>query len=170
MNSQDLKFANFFQRFAARLIDVIIVSILVWPLSHFLSDKEPSAYNYENYKGMKSVIGILLFYLLYYPILEGSGGTLGKQILSIKSVSADTLKPISFGQSYKRSLLLSWPIFISFIVGFFAMDSGFYPEKTIMFLIGVFVLFGIVGPLAVLWSKHKQGWHDVWANTYVVRS
>ena len=169
MTNQNLKFASFSQRLIAKLIDIIIIGLVAWPFSGLAIDKEQSVYTYENYTGIQLAFGYLIFYVLYYPICEAIGGTLGKRALSIKAVSIDTLKSVSIKQSYKRGFFLSWPLWtlvLVFIIGDF---SGFLPEKSIMFLSIMFFLFAIVGPFAVLWTKTKQGWHDTWTKTYVIQ-
>lgn len=163
MPSQELKFATFFDRLIARLIDVTIVFSISWMIYSSKSNTSN-----EFYQNPTSSYGSFFFFLFYYPILEATGGTIGKRLLSIRSVSSKTLKTISIGQAYKRSLFLSWPIWVMAGVLILGVNGGYTPVNTTIFLSALFVIFGIVGPLAVLWSAKKQGWHDSWANTYVI--
>jgi hypothetical protein len=91
--------------------------------------------------------------------------------MNLKSISSKSFKNISLKQSYKRSLFFIWPFFIGpFVLIFISFDiisEKIYLASSI-FVGLVITLSGIIGPLAMLWSKQKQGLHDQWSNTYVV--
>lgn len=82
----------------------------------------------------------LLCYIMYCTIMECSAnqGTFGKQLFRIVVVTRDGHR-LNFGESLKRNLSK----FISTLV------------------------FGL-GFIWILFTKKKQGWHDLIANTYVV--
>jgi uncharacterized RDD family membrane protein YckC len=167
MITEEINYADFSQRFFARLIDAALVTLATWGFVDTFIHSNHMTY-YPNSNHTLKVFGCVLFYLFYYPILESSGGTVGKRILSIQSVCATTLKPISIGQAYKRSLFISWPLWIMVIISIVSSNLDFYAGMTSYFLTAMLLLFGIGSPLAILWTKYRQGWHDSWANTFVI--
>jgi len=82
--------AGFWRRFAASVIDGIIVAIPIVVLSLLL-------------KGVGYAIGLLLS-VAYFTYLEGgpTGQTLGKRVLAIRVVSFDTGGPIGYARAFIR--------------------------------------------------------------------
>lgn len=162
--SDENRFASFGQRLLARLLDVVIVTVIpaIAIASLFFDDSQSLSQN------PLSGILFLVFWLLYYPLMECSGGTLGKRIVGIQSISLKTRKPIGIGKAYKRSLIQVWPLLLMGIA--FAMSFEYQIEmrSTITFLLVCYILFALT-PLAMLWTKDKQGYHDLWTGTHVIR-
>lgn len=170
MEIHDIKFASFWKRLIARIIDTLINTLLVIILSKIIIIPADG----------KKVLALFLFlfYLFYYPIMEANGVTIGKRIMNIKSVSSKSLLNISLKQAYKRSLFFIWSflvlIFLGVIFGVLNRISDINANNDlitlaiIIFLVLIFLLSSILGPLALLWSKKKQGWHDQWSDTYVI--
>jgi len=171
MDSQDIRLARFWQRAVARLIDDFIVALSVSLLIAILMPDNSEVYMREFYRNTVVFVAIVIFYLLYYPILVPMGGTIGQRILSIRAVSGNDFGNISFAQSYKRSLYLSWPFFAAIpvsILGNIINLSGQHIVLIVSILLIAFFVISTIGPLAALWSRTNQGWHDSRTNTYVV--
>ncbi len=98
--------AGFWRRFAAALIDVIILGIVVVILAVLL-------------KGVGEALGILIT-IAYYTYFEGGprGQTPGKSALGIRVISFDTGGPIGYGRAFIRyigSLVSSLVIYIGYL-------------------------------------------------------
>ncbi|MFN9113820.1 MAG: RDD family protein [Bacteroidota bacterium] len=175
MEISSIQFATFWQRFAARIIDGLVLSVLSMAFYYMAGFDEGVSYDVQTnrYNRMQifiSVSNFLLFYVLYYPFFEANGGTIGKRVFSIAPVAVDSMKTISLGQAYKRSLALIWPVFALIAVLLYASYANHFLESTFNFVMVMWIVFGAVGPLAMIWSSRKQGWHDAWADTVVVKS
>jgi uncharacterized RDD family membrane protein YckC len=141
-----MAFAGFWIRFAALLLDGLIVSIPTAMLSAMLggggafsvgSGARPGASFGANIAS--TVVGVL-----YYGLLEGgpTGQTLGKRICSIRVVDATTGLP---GIGYPRGIgryFARWLSSIPLGLGYFWM----------------------------LWDDKNQTWHDKLARTLVVKT
>ncbi len=162
--STEKRFASFGQRLLARLIDVVIVTVIpaITIASLFFDDSQSLSQN------PLGGILFLVFWLLYYPIMECSGGTIGKRIVGIQSISLQTGKPIGIGMAYLRSLIQIWPILLMGIAFAVSFNYRIEMHSTTTFLMVCFILFANT-PLAMLWTKEKQGYHDLWTGTHVVR-
>ena len=159
-------FAGFEQRLSARLIDSVIVTTAVFLGTTIYNMNETEKYQIVNEE--LSGICFLLFYFIYYPLLEGSGGTYGKRLLKIQPVSSKNFEKISTLTAYKRSLFLTWPVLLYIIISALFYDFEIQLNLTNQFLIFLVIMFSIVAPAAVGWSKTKQGWHDAWSDTVVI--
>ena len=126
--------AGFWKRFAAALIDGILVGIVSGILGAAFGSNitEPS----PERSGLQLLIGIA-----YYVYFHGSpsGQTIGKKLLSIRVVGADTGGPIGYGAAALR--------YVGSILS--AIPCG-------------------LGYLWMLWDSNKQTWHDKIASTVVV--
>lgn len=175
MENTSVQFASFWQRLAARIIDGLVLSVLSTVL-FFMSRTDASVpYGeqesvYTKLEVFVSISNFLLFYLLYYPFFEVNGGTIGKRVLSIATVSMATMQTISLGQAYKRSFVLIWPVFALVALMYLSSSLHNYFERTSNFLIAMLFVFAVVGPLAMIWSSRNQGWHDAWTGTLVIKS
>lgn len=166
---EKMKSATFGQRLMARLIDMILIYAVCYLFGTFLD--EGIAGDIENPAG---VLLFPIFYLFYYPILEKKGGTFGKQMVDIKTLKNDSLENITYGQAYYRSLILFCPLwFVVFILILVEIMGKNMRDPIITSMMMVFVLLSMVSliipPMAVLWTKRQQGYHDIWAKTRVVK-
>ncbi len=178
MEQPSLQYANFFQRAAARIIDVIVVLILgVFFIISFFDSQN---------MGFQGVPGIsfLIFHLFYYPILESKGGTVGKGFMKIKTINNNNNGNISLVNAYKRSILNNIPILVCliFIVFHIINDiqilfdeaSNIAFSKLVIDYLDFFVPFGIIyiiiDILYFIGNKSGQTLHDLWTNTIVVQS
>lgn len=166
---EKIKSATFGQRFVARLIDMVLIYAVSYLFGIILD--EGIAGDIENPAG---VLLFPIFYLLYYPILERKGGTFGKQMAEIKTLQNDSLENITYGQAYYRSFILSCPLwFVVFILILVEIMHKNMGDPTISLLVMIFVILSmvtlIIPPMAVLWTKQQQGYHDIWTKTRVVK-
>ncbi|MCK5918667.1 MAG: RDD family protein [Cocleimonas sp.] len=138
------RYAGFWARVAASLIDTFIWLIISLPLlyliygdSYFIPD--------ANAPFLSGVADAMINWILPIFIIIGfwtlKQGTPGKILLKMKIVDAKT---------GERPTLKQWII----------RYLGYIPAALILFL----------GFLWVIWDKKKQGWHDKLAGTVVVFS
>jgi uncharacterized RDD family membrane protein YckC len=138
----DIKYAGFWLRFGAFLIDSLILSvvIVIILLAIFgtryleLEAKGETLWADILFQGVLPAVAAILFW-------RYRGATPGKMLLSAKIVDADTLGPPSTGKLIGR--------YFAYLVSMFPMCLGF---------------------LWIAFDKRKQGWHDKLAGTVVVRT
>ncbi len=138
---ENISYASFGQRLTARLVDSAIVLIAAFVIQQIfiVLIKSDNTYNVEyilrNLDQAVPGFAIILWVLIYSPILENFGGTVGKRLVGIKLVDVKTLQPSAF---------------------------RFYFGRTWLYLVMVVVAVvpAIVSGLAVLFSDKKQAWHD----------
>lgn len=110
MNDTNLYNTTKLQLVISRLIDNIIYwSIFV--ILYFLLKTFPEI----NESALPSYLltwGLVIRWLIYYPLLEGAGGIIGKRIIGLKTVLLTTEKSASFSYGYKKAA----PLISVFIV------------------------------------------------------
>ncbi len=90
-----IKYASFFQRTIARLVDMSIVTGIAVGASYiafnFIRQDTPESavYIIDGLKQALPAFGIMLWVTLYSPIMESTGGTIGKRIIRVKIVNDD---------------------------------------------------------------------------------
>lgn len=127
--------ANFGQRLVAVIVDAIIVTAVTWILLLVLAGIGDEG---------GAVVGYLLaivFGVAYFAYLEGgpTGQTLGKKVMSIRVIDANTGGPIGYGRGVGR-YFARWISSIPCLLGYFWM----------------------------LWDREKQTWHDKICSCVVV--
>jgi uncharacterized RDD family membrane protein YckC len=134
MEHTEVKYAGFWIRFLASLIDGILLTALAYILG-LQSSVQTELFSVEqNIQNLMSIV--------YYILLTGFfGQTLGKMIVGIKVVRAEGA-PAGWGAIILRET-------IGKIVSALVIGLGF---------------------IWVGFDKHKQGWHDKIASTYVVKT
>lgn len=140
-------YAGFWIRFAAALIDGLILAI---PMAVVALLVDPNGFNVNVSVGASPrqdpLVNLLstLLGVAYYGLLEGgvTGQTLGKKAMGIRVVDADTFAPgIGTGRGIGR-------YFARYLSAFACL----------------------VGYLWMLWDPRKQTWHDKLVRTCVVRT
>jgi len=133
-------YAGFWKRFAASIIDGLILMVCGFIIGGFIGLVHEFATGTSAGAGALGNIGGLFLGWLYYAIMESSSsqGTLGKMALGIK-VTDLSGNPISFGRA-----------------------TGRHFGK----IISVFIFF--IGYLMVAFTSRKQGLHDMMAGCLVV--
>jgi uncharacterized RDD family membrane protein YckC len=142
MQDTELEYVNFWPRVGATLIDMLVITLVTYPLLYLVYG---SAYftvqSEEPFRGIPDFlislvlpfVGVVLFWLK-------KQATPGKMVVDARVVDAKTGKTLTPGQAVGRYLayfIASLPLFI--------------------------------GVLWVIFDHRKQGWHDKIAGTVVVR-
>jgi len=151
--SDEVRYAGFWIRFVAFIIDTIIVSLFVGPLLWKIYGSEYFQDYVDLLQGRIDLTADRpmfagpadMFVSLVLPAIAivifwiARAATPGKMVLSLKIVDANTLAPLSTMQSIGR--------YLGYYVSMFGMMLGF---------------------LWIAFDARKQGWHDKLARTVVI--
>jgi uncharacterized RDD family membrane protein YckC len=139
------RLASFMQRAIARTIDTVIIlgfSYAVQELLIFLI-RNDNPFNQEfivtSVKQAMPAFALMLWVLLYSPVMESTGGTIGKRIMRIQLTDLETNRVPPFRMCAARS----W-IYLIFIV--------------------LALVPAILSCLAYFISDYHQTWHDKLTN------
>jgi uncharacterized RDD family membrane protein YckC len=150
------QYAGFWRRFAAALIDGLIMSAVQWviqliltavgviDMNGWMSDFEanPDTVDWGQFMAVIWILSGVMFIvqMLYFAIMESSSkqATLGKMVLGIVVTDADG-KRVSFGRAIGRNL-------------------GKLVSSIIL----------CIGYIMIAFTQKKQGLHDIMANCLVV--
>ncbi len=148
-NPAPRELASPLQRLFARILDSIIlaiVGVVVAELFLVVNDD--------------SIVLYIFFFMcgVFYEVgmVATRGATLGKMVINLKVIDAETGAIPEWRESFLRWFVLN---------GIAAILSFFSPT-----IATLGVLVGILVALSILWDPRKQGWHDMAAKTYVVRA
>lgn len=158
--------AGITRRVLATVIDLIVLFILVFGTSFYVGllheaflGAEPSNLLLH----MGDLLGILAAWL-YFALMESShfGGTLGKMILNLRVTSTQGARP-SFLQTTGRTLIK-----VLILLGIVLVVADRAPPHLtpLVYLAGI--VFVLLGSAFALFTRNRQTFHDVTANTYVV--
>lgn len=140
-NVNEIRYAGFWMRFWAYLVDLIIVSsvsgILLIPFK-FIEDGFSMDVGFWTVTG---IIGSVIFYLYFLLMTKFFQQTLGKMIFGLKVIRHDT-KPLRWSDLLIRELVGR---FIHRVFGF------------------LFILYACVA-----FTTEKQGIHDLFSDTRVI--
>ncbi len=137
----NIQYASFVQRLTARLIDTAIVLVLSYIIQQLAVAfiKTDNIYNVEfilrSLDQAVPALAIMMWVLVYSPVMESMGGTIGKRIVGIQLLSEKTLQIPAFRFCFGRTWL-----YLVFIV--------------------LAVVPSVICGLAVFFSDKKQAWHD----------
>lgn len=139
--------APVWRRFLARAIDVVAALVAYYSLCFVLGAVWGAMVGEATSNQIDALVGaalllVLVGYLVYSWVGTTRGSTLSQQLMGLRVVDKDTLKPPSAGRALVRVLM---SVFVS----------------TILYCLGY---------LWAIWDKEKQTWHDKAANTIVMRS
>ncbi len=90
---QQVKFASFFQRVVARLVDMSLITGITLGIGYLAfsfirkDTPESAAYIIDGLKQALPAFGIMIWVTLYSPLMESTGGTIGKRLMGIKMVN-----------------------------------------------------------------------------------
>ncbi len=172
------EYASIGSRIGASLLDFLIMS----PISLGLN-----FYNIISLKSLPLALAIIVFGVLYKPLLEYfKGATFGKMILGIKVTDTDYEK-----MSLEQSVLRSFPFYLSTLVmlpmtiDMFTSDEltnitsfmeyGIFAQKFTadyaytQYVNWATMLFFIGGIIAAASNKNKMALHDMLAKTFVMK-
>jgi uncharacterized RDD family membrane protein YckC len=183
VNSESkINYANFGERFIARIIDIIFTSVPGYILASILFSKEFTSSDAGLKLFSATIIGLFIYYPLYSPIMEARGGTFGKKFAKLQTIDIGSHKAPSLSQTYKRSLFSIVPSIVVLIV-FNAIISLIFKSRILnnsnpdYFLIAfygftflIILLINLLPPIAMLWSPTKQGWHDKFSKIVVIKN
>ena len=140
-NHDELKFAGFWIRIVASIVDCILILLVTMPLLSLI-------YGTDYWLSQTFIQGVWDFIISYVlPAIVVisfwfyKSATPGKMIFGLKVISLGTSSKLTVGQSIGR---------------YFA------------YFLSILVFF--LGFIWVAFDKKKQGWHDKLANTAVVKS
>lgn len=165
------KFAGFWIRFGASLID----SLVLIPLFGLVS------YNITNLKSLVVAIILLLIGSSYKPLMETyCSATVGKMAVNIKVVDLE-FNDISWKHALKRWFPWSISSIISLVFIMLTFSDPGFEEVTNFISFGQYQreqgydlyqhlanLIIYIPVLTLLFSKTKQGLHDKFAGTYCI--
>jgi len=134
------KYAGFWVRFGATIIDSILMSLIIWPLLFLLDGPQILDPDYTGFSPMGLVIQVVLPIVGVILFWVYRSATPGKILLNLKIVDADTGGKPSTGKFVLR--------YIGYILSTVALLIGF---------------------IWVAFDKRKQSWHDKLSNTVVIR-
>jgi uncharacterized RDD family membrane protein YckC len=135
------KYASFWLRVVARLVDTAIVLAVAYAIYYSFvgvirEDNTINAdYIINNLKQAVPALALMIWVLVYSPIMEATGGTIGKRIVGIKLVDEKTLQTPDFRYCMART----WVYLV---------------------LVVLAVIPAVIACLAVFVSPKRQAWHD----------
>lgn len=141
---RDPKYAGFWLRFGASIIDIIVLLAIIVPIEIAVFGLQYPLLAMEG-----KTLAVDFWTQLVLPLLamivlwRYRSATPGLMLVSAKIVDAATLAPASMGKLTLRAvvLLVMWLLFIP-----------------------------LIGVLWIAFDKRKQGWHDKAAGTVVIRT
>jgi len=136
------KYAGFWLRLGASVIDVIVLLAIIAPIEIAFFGREYPALAMQGKTIAVDIWTQLILPLLAMIVLwRYRSATPGLMLLSARIVDAETLAPASIGKLTLRAVVLvvMWLLFIP-----------------------------LIGVLWIAFDKRKQGWHDKIARTVVV--
>jgi uncharacterized RDD family membrane protein YckC len=137
----NIRYASFGQRLTARLIDTAILLSLAFLIEQMavLFIKSDNLYNVEfilrSLDQAVPALAIMIWVLVYSPVMESTGGTIGKRIVGIRLLNENNFDIPAFRYCFGRT----WLYLVFFVLA---------------------VVPSILSGLAVLFSDKKQAWHD----------
>lgn len=146
-----IRYAGFWMRFFALMLDLIIVPLIFSPLiigagvaGYFFGAMSPHIieqdYLWQFAAGLATITYSLIFFF-YFLIGHSFGATIGKKIMGIRLATYNGRNP-----GFWRSLIRE-------TIGRFLASIIFY-----------------LGYLWIAWDAHKQGWHDKIVGTFCIRT
>lgn len=170
---EDVRFATFWTRVGASLIDSLIMIPLI----------VGGVFNMMDFKNLPLYLLLQVAALLYKPWMEGNyGATLGKMAVKIKVVTTD-FQDINLQQSLNRYVFYFANSFMGLAGGFllfihkdFSETSDFYELAELQAKIGMpeieqfLSLLVFVSCIFCTFDPLKQTLHDKVAKTYVIHT
>jgi uncharacterized RDD family membrane protein YckC len=156
VTGQTVRYAGFWRRFAAFLLDYILFSSLLFLIIYMIHGAD--------YSPTQGLLTYVLWPVVIVVFWLKMAATPGKLLLGCRVVDAATLRPLSVGQALLRLL--------GYLISLMVISSGFVyaaldPHRQVVgFLISLFLTgFGFVYAAV---DPRKQGVHDKMARTVVV--
>lgn len=134
-------YANFWLRTAARAVDTALMVGLAYAIYYslvgFILKDNPTngPYIVDRLKEAVPALSLMMWVLVYSPLMEATGGTVGKRLVGIQLVDEKTLETPAFRYCMART----WVYLVLFVLA---------------------IVPSVVGCLAVLVTPKRQAWHD----------
>ena len=172
---QTLNYAGFWLRFAAYMIDAILITMVTCPLGAVIGAMSALAEQGAASGGMSVAMTVVVYVIsfgvtwLYYALLESSSwqGTLGKKLLNIRLTDLDGDR-ISFGRATGRYLgkMLSGVLFFVVVIFASAID-----DNPLLLIFGMLLAFlvSLMAYAMAAFTEKKQALHDIVAGTLVLQ-
>jgi uncharacterized RDD family membrane protein YckC len=170
----DIQFASFGSRFGASLIDGLIISAVILPVTYF---------NVISWKIPYLFILTSLLEIVYKPFLEYRfGATLGKMAVGIQ-VLGYQFRNVSLDEEMKRVSFYMVPSIFQFLmtvhfyfspvfkstVNYNDFNQVIISSNPAMLLLGAIVFFlGVADCITFFMNGQRRALHDLYAGTYVV--
>jgi uncharacterized RDD family membrane protein YckC len=166
-----LVYADVPNRAIAYIIDIIIVGIVAAIVNGVLTGMGLSSVTVRpdlrvdiNYAGtlVQGVVGLLISAGYFIYTWTSMRATLGMRVLGMQIGNAADGKTLTTDQAIRRYLALSAPSILSQVL---------FPLPLIGFIVGLWSLAWFIYLVyTTATSPTKQGWHDVFASTMVVKA
>ncbi|MCS6916710.1 MAG: RDD family protein [Chitinophagales bacterium] len=133
--------ATFLQRAIARLVDTALVLAVAWLFQevaiYFIRQGNVvnESYVITSIKQAMPALALILWVIVYSPVMESTGGTVGKRLMGIRLVELKSGRVPQFRIAAARA----W-IYLIFVVLFFVP--------------------AVLSCLAYFFSDYRQTWHD----------
>jgi uncharacterized RDD family membrane protein YckC len=135
-------YAGYLDRFVSTCIDILVM-LPVWYLAHYLLLEFFKGQNFAEpltriFPQMLPGFILVMYCLVYMPVMDATGGTIGKRVMHIESVDATTLHKAHFMYHFARGGILMVLCTLLFVPAFLSGATMFFTEKkqTIHDLIG----------------------------------
>lgn len=173
-------YANFSDRLIARIIDQILITLVAYLILSINMQLEkidtPQRFS------VVFLVGLLIYHIIYSPIMESLGGTFGKKIARTQTIDILNGKAPSIGQTIKRTAFIIVPMFLILILttkisnamlNNSYLDNQGHISRTsnsgVTFISFIVFSIYILPFLAMLWSPTKQCWHDKFSKIAVIK-
>lgn len=168
-----IKHATFSAKLIARIIDGAILSFVAFLAAKVLiTDTTENASAYQS-----DLLGVffLLRWCLYYPIMETYGGTIGKRVMNIKTVKANTYEDVRWTNGLSKLIYLIKPSLyflpVLIVVKLLVEFSDYEVSTVFMWIFNIYFcvqfLYFIIVPLII---KNGQSLHDRYAKTITIKN
>jgi uncharacterized RDD family membrane protein YckC len=143
MNRRTVRYAGFWRRFAALILDYILFSSILFLIGYCVHGSDYLRWAMNPERATYNIADVLLTYILGPVVIAAfwvrMAATPGKLLLGCRVVDAATLKPPRVGQALLRCF--------GYLVSFIPLCFGF---------------------IYAAWDPRKQGLHDKIARTLVI--
>lgn len=161
-----MKKATTVQRVFSRLIDITIFTLIGWMIykMRFLRGEIPS-----NFLGELNGFLTMVYLFLYYPLMESIGGTIGKQLTGIKTVSVVNKGEPTILQGYKKAIIITLPMLLCVVIMVLLLSFGISWAIALEVLAILSMIQGLWGAiLPFIISKSGLRFHDNFAKVDVI--
>lgn len=170
-------YATFFQRAIARTVDTALMFGLAYGfqklmMGFIISDNNINlGFVIDSVKEATPAFALMIYSMIYSPIMEATGGTVGKRLVRIKLVEAGKPNMAPFRNYMSRSVI--YLLFVVLSAPFLMTLETLFKEPTLTHILtsAIAICFApsFVSCLAFFISNHHQTWHDKISNVMCVK-